>query len=310
MPHELGVARRAPRIASTASSSQAPIRAGRVARPSRTRGAGRVDRWPARAAATAARRTDAGPPAPCRPAPDRDPRPAPPPGRRAPPRRERIGLPVAAVQRQHQPDPPALVQRVPGNPRLQLRHQLAVPAEVEVDVDPSLEDRRLHVCQALPLAVRPAGRPPVLEGFATPVRQGGLELASRGQQIAGGVGGAARRRRHRGRARVDRLRVHRQRVRVSPPADQLSRRTRRTLRFEAGPQPDHVRLQRPAGRRRWPARPDVVDENVHRHRPARTDQQPAEHSAFLLAPGTATPVGGSPTSTTRGPRTRRNTYSA
>ena len=124
-------------------------------------------------------------------------------GARPPPRSESIGLPVAAVQREHQPDPPTLAKRVCGNQRLQLRHELAVLAKVKVDVDPGLESRRLHVCQAPPLAVRPAGGPPVLEGFASPVRQGSLESTSRRRQVARGAGGAGRRRSHCGRADVD-----------------------------------------------------------------------------------------------------------
>ena len=50
-------------------------------------------------------------------------------------------------------------------------HQLAVPAEVEVDVDPRLEDRGLQIRQASALAFRPAGGPPVLERLAAPVRR-------------------------------------------------------------------------------------------------------------------------------------------
>ena len=129
---------------------------------------------------------------------------------------QRVGLPVAAVQREHQPDPPALAERIGGDPRLQLGHQLVVPAEVEVDVDPRLQDRGLQIRQAPPLALGPAGGTPVLERLAVPVRQGGLEPAPRREQFAFGPGGRGRRRRHRDRAHADEWSARREPPRMTP----------------------------------------------------------------------------------------------
>ena len=204
-------------------------------------------------------------------------------GASAPRGGQRVGLPVAAVQREHQPDPPALTERIGGDPRLQLGHQLPVPAEVEVDVDPRLEDRGLQVRQASALALRPAGGPPVLERLAAPVRQGGLELAARREQVALGPGDPPRRRRHLGRPHVNRPRAHRERVRVSPPDHELSRRAPWTLRLQAGTQPNDMRLQGPARRRRRPAVPHVIDEDIYWYGPPGRDEQPAEDGAFLRA---------------------------
>ena len=93
----------------------------------------------------------------------------------------------------------------------------------------SIRASRIDACiigQAPPLAVRPAGGPPVLEGFAAPVRQGVLEPAPR---------------RRPGRPR---------RGRRGPPTQPLRRRPRRPT-----PGSPPARTRPPAGPRTVPASP-------------------------------------------------------
>ena len=54
-------------------------------------------------------------------------------------RLERLGLALAAVEREHQLVPEPLPQRMRGHERLELRHQLGVAAEREVGLDTQLE---------------------------------------------------------------------------------------------------------------------------------------------------------------------------
>ena len=70
---------------------------------------------------------------------------------------ERLGLPAAAVQRQHQQLAQPLAQRVRGGQRGQLGDGLGVAAQLQVEVEPGLEELEPPLLQpgALGLGVRP-----------------------------------------------------------------------------------------------------------------------------------------------------------
>ena len=69
-------------------------------------------------------------------------------------RMQRVGLPAAAVEREHQLAAQALAKRVLRDERLELRHQLVVAAEREVSVDAILERRETQLLQPSDLALR------------------------------------------------------------------------------------------------------------------------------------------------------------
>ena len=70
--------------------------------------------------------------------------------------RERLGLPSAAVQRQHQQLAQPLAQRVRGGQRGQLGDRLRVAADLQIEVEPGLDEEQVPLLQpgALGLRVR------------------------------------------------------------------------------------------------------------------------------------------------------------
>ena len=54
---------------------------------------------------------------------------------------ERVGLPAAAVEREHQLAAQTLAKRMFGDERLEFRHQLVMAAERQVGVDAILDHR-------------------------------------------------------------------------------------------------------------------------------------------------------------------------
>jgi hypothetical protein len=81
---------------------------------------------------------------------------------------QRVGLPVAAVQREHELRAQALAVRVGGDQRLQLADDLRVPAELELRLDELLERGHAQVVQARDLALREGLVGEVVERAAAP----------------------------------------------------------------------------------------------------------------------------------------------
>src|SRR4051794_32349495 len=69
-------------------------------------------------------------------------------GPRAAVHRERVRLPAAAVERQHELSLQLLAKRPLPYERLELRNQLVVPTEGEVRLDPFLERNRPQLLEA------------------------------------------------------------------------------------------------------------------------------------------------------------------
>ena len=67
---------------------------------------------------------------------------------------QRVGLPAAAIQRQHQLTAQPLPEHVLGDHRLQLRHQLEMAAARQIGVDPILQRRQPQLLQTRDLALR------------------------------------------------------------------------------------------------------------------------------------------------------------
>ncbi len=81
---------------------------------------------------------------------------------------EGVGLPAAAVQAQHQLRVELLLQRVSRDQLAQFRHDLTVPAQVQVRVDPRDQRLQPQVFDGRDLAVAQQLRGHVGEGLAAP----------------------------------------------------------------------------------------------------------------------------------------------
>ena len=96
---------------------------------------------------------------------------------------ERVGLPAAAVQRQHPLRVQPLAQRLGGDERLELADHLAVPALVEVVLDRELERRQPQLLQPPDLGARERLVGDVVERRAAPQRQRLARRAARHQPL-------------------------------------------------------------------------------------------------------------------------------
>ena len=94
---------------------------------------------------------------------------------------ERVGLPAAAVQREHQLSAQAFAERVLGDERLELRHQVVVAAERQVGVDPILERREPQLLEPSDLAVRERLAAKLGERLPVPERE---RVAQQGRPLA------------------------------------------------------------------------------------------------------------------------------
>ena len=84
---------------------------------------------------------------------------------------ERLGLPTAPVEREHQQRAEPLTQRMLGGERLELRDQVWPATEREVCLDPFLENRQPPFLEAADLLPRETGVGDVGQGRATPQRE-------------------------------------------------------------------------------------------------------------------------------------------
>ena len=195
---------------------------------------------------------------------------------------ERLGLPAAAVEREHQLSAEALAQRLARDLPLQLADHVGVPAEREVGVDPALERHEPLLLEPRALRLRPGMVGELAERRAAPQRQ---RVAQRRRRALGVVGGqraaavlqaAARTASHRSRRRPATSSYAWPRVRSRSPAGSPRRscetRFCTTLAAVAGAAPSHSsstirsadtgRLRsttRSASSSRWRPPPSVTD---------------------------------------------------
>jgi hypothetical protein len=92
---------------------------------------------------------------------------------------ERLGLPVAPVQRQHELSAEPLPQRVIRDERLELTHDLGVAAELEVGVDPRLDRGHAQLLEPGDLRLRERLVREVRQRPAAPQRQGVAQVQGR-----------------------------------------------------------------------------------------------------------------------------------
>jgi hypothetical protein len=97
---------------------------------------------------------------------------------------QRIGLPIVAVQREHQLPGQALAQRVGRDGRGQLRDQVGVQAQAELGVEEVLQQAGPHLGQPDPVGLHPRRGDPV-QRIAAPQLQRGPQRLGRPRRVGG-----------------------------------------------------------------------------------------------------------------------------
>ena len=193
---------------------------------------------------------------------------------------ERLRLPPAAIEGEHELAAQALAQRVLLHQRHQRRQVGATERELRVDV--VLERGEARLLEVAGGVLRPRLVLEVGERAAAPQRErlGQVRLGSR--EVCRREGAAAR------------LVQRREPVGVQPRArvDDVAGRPGGDdrVRLERAPQAGHVGLQRHRGVRRRPLAPQRVDQPVGGHHLAGVDQQQCEHRPLAGAAERARPV--------------------
>ena len=172
---------------------------------------------------------------------------------------QRLGLPPAAVQRDHQQPAHPLAQRVVGHHRGQVGHDLLVPAERQQHVGALFGGGGAQLAEPDPLGLRERPGDPG-EGDATPQRERGVERGHR-------AGRVARLAQLAGPAQVllegDRVRLSRHQVQhvAGPGRDQdTPRAAQRPVGLDDPPQAGHVGVDAALGAGRGILPPDGIDE--------------------------------------------------
>ena len=192
--------------------------------------------------------------------------------------RERVRLPAAPVEREHQLPPQPLAEGLRLDEGLEIGDEPLVPAELEVGVGPLLERGEPELGQ--PTRGRPRERllPELDQRRPAPEAERPAEelrAASRIARFGGGLGQGFEPR------EVELPRRRAKRVAGRPRLD--------PLRPERLPQLGHVDLEHLERARRDGLGPDRLDERLDRDHPAGVEEQPREERARL--PGRKRHVG-------------------
>ena len=166
---------------------------------------------------------------------------------------ERVGLAAGAVEGEHELRARALAQRVAGHERLEFGHQLAVPAELEVRLDPVLQCRRAHALQPRDLRLGEGLEGEVGQRRAAPLRERraqtrGGTLRDPGRERAPTLVGHA----------LEALEVELARLQEQAVAGRRAHEPP-TLGRKRPPQPRDGHLERLHGALRRPLAPQILD---------------------------------------------------
>ena len=191
-------------------------------------------------------------------------------------RGQRIGLPPAPVQREHQKPPQPLAERIPGHQALQLPGNLRGQPQLDIGLDPALHRHQPKLLQpgALPgqsLHIGHVGKraaPPQPQRLPEPGGRGRRlpvlqRLPARPGQPLEPVG-------------VQLTRSRRQGVTAAP-------RDQRGIRAHQRAQPGQMRPQRPGRSRRRRGPPQILGQPLRRNHPSPRYQQQREHCAPFRA---------------------------
>jgi hypothetical protein len=190
---------------------------------------------------------------------------------------QRLGVPPAAVQRDHQQPAHPLAQRVVRHHRGQVGHHLLVPAERQQHVGALLGRRGTQFAEPDPLGLRKrAGHPG--ERDAAPQRERGVERDHGARRVSGLAQLA-------GAAQVllegDRVRLARHQVEhvAGPGLDQHpAGAAQRPVRLDDPAQAGHVGVDAALGAGRGILAPDGIDELTPGYHAVRPHRQDAKYS--------------------------------
>ncbi len=196
---------------------------------------------------------------------------------------QRLGLPSAPVEGDHQQPSHPLPERVLGHQRGQLRHGSLVAAELEQDVGPLFGGGRPQLGQPDPLG---AGERPryARERGSVPLAQGRVQRDDGPGQVAGTTQPAARAQPPFEDDRVHPAGVQAEHVAAGSRGQHLAGAAAGTARLEHPAQPGYVGVHPALGAGGRPLAPDGVDELVAGHDPVRPHR---EHAKHRLLPGRA-----------------------
>jgi hypothetical protein len=194
---------------------------------------------------------------------------------------ECVALAAAAVERQHEQPPPLLLQRIAGEPLLQLGNDLGVIAERQAGLEQRGHGTGPHLHEPPALGVGEGRVRPVRVRLAPPeVERGGQRPHRRGG-VPGGEQRPAARNQIGEPQRVDVVAVRRQRVARPAPQDVAPGRAARAVRLEGAAQMDQVDQQRTAGARRAVAVPQRLDDAIGTHDVRRVRREDGQQKALL-----------------------------
>ncbi len=182
-----------------------------------------------------------------------------------------VGLPAAAVQAQHQLRVELLLQRVGGDQLAQFRHDLAVPPQLQIGVDPRGQGLAPLVFEGGNLAVAQQRRRHVSQRVAAPQSERLAKQAGRLHPVAGLGGGMAARGEHAELADIQLVVADADQVAGCPGLDQL--RTGRAQRRAQALNGTVQRAPRPGRRLAFPQHPR---QRVQADHPPGAQQQPRQ----------------------------------
>ncbi|GAA2839505.1 hypothetical protein GCM10020220_030570 [Nonomuraea rubra] len=188
---------------------------------------------------------------------------------------ERVALPAAAVQGQHELGAQPLAQRVVGGERDQLGDDLGVVAELQVHVHERLDDADTPLDQAVALVLG-VGADGAGQRLALEQGQRGPQGAGALGRFAGLAGGLGLLDAALEAGQVEGVLRQAQRVAAADRGEQLGAGAGGPVGFEHGAQPGDVRAQRAQGPRRGLLAPHRVDHLVRGDRVAFPQEQHAE----------------------------------
>ena len=198
-------------------------------------------------------------------------------------RRERVGLPTVAVQRQHQQAPPTLAQRVVRDQPLQLGDHVGVQAQSELGLQQPRLRASPHLGEPPALGLRERRVRPIRIRLTTPQLQRRTQLRDRSLRITGRQQGAPARGEITDVQHVDLVAVNGQRVSRTPAHDISPGGAIGSVRLERAPQPHHMGLQRLARSRRWRAVPQRLVQPINAHHTRGAGRKRGKKEAFLRA---------------------------
>jgi hypothetical protein len=191
---------------------------------------------------------------------------------------QRVGLPPVAVQPQHEQAVQPLPERVGGHQSVQVGHRLAVPAQLQLQLQPILDRTQPQVVQPGPLRTRPLGVADIGQRRSAPQPERLVIPGQHGRQVTGqevtGPDGGARP----AHQTLEPVRVHRlgRNGQLIPRSTGHQDIAAHAGRHQRAAQLGHPSLQGVTGVDRRIGAPQRIGQGVGRDHPARCQGQPGQ----------------------------------